>query len=247
MKLSRLADPEPLFAKLSENILENAGLIFRARDNPYDIFTDEELTAAIAVQKDSDHCMFWGNWDDVEIPHEILPKEGIFVSACAPDIIEILKKHFKLDGEWPCWHYLTPENYGPGEWDELGPLTLDDAPLVAKYWELGEDDREKHLRDRINRFDSACIRENGQLVAWCGLHFEIETIANLGFAHTLDEHRRKGYQKLVTKALVNRNSARGVRTTSDVIKDNSASMELCASLGFENVGEQIWAYFKKTT
>ena len=245
MELSLLADTKPLFDKLSENILENAGFIFRARDNQFDIFADKELTAAVAIQKDSDHCIFWGDWHDIEIPFDVLPKEGIFVSACAPDIIEILKKHFKLDGEWPCWHYLAPDGYGPGEWDKLGPLTDADVDFIYPFWELGGDDKEEHVRDCVNRFDSACIRENNQPIAWCGLHFETGTIANLGFAHTLDKHRLKGYQKLVTKTLINRNSARGVRTTSDVIKDNSASMSLCTSMGFEIVGEQIWAYFKR--
>lgn len=244
MELNRLVDTEPLFAKLSENILENSGFIFRASDNQFDIFADEELTAAVAIQKDSDHCIFWGQWDNIEIPFDVLPKDAIFVSACAPDIIKILKQHFKLDGEWPCWHYLAPDGYGPGEWDELGPLTDEDVAFIYPFWELSNDP-EPHVKDRVARFDSACIRENGQPVAWCGLHFEVDKIANLGFAHTLDKHRRKGYQKLVTKALINRLSARGVRTTSDVIKDNSASMSLCASMGFEIVGEQIWAYFKR--
>ena len=75
MKLSHLADPEPLFAKVSENILENAGFIFRASDNQFDIYADEELTAAVAIQKNSDHCIFWGQWDDIEIPFDVLPKD----------------------------------------------------------------------------------------------------------------------------------------------------------------------------
>ena len=229
---------------MSDNIIENAGFIFRVRDNPFQVLADKELTAVVAIQKDSDHCMFWGDWQDVEIPREVLPKKGIFISACAPDIIEILKQHFKLDGEWPCWHYLAPDGYGPGEWDELGPLTDEDVAFIYPFWELSNDP-EPHVKDRVARFDSACIRENSKPVAWCGLHFEIAEVANLGFAHTLEEHRRKGYAGLVTKALVNRLSARGMRITSHVIKDNSASMALCTSMGFENVGEQNWAYFKK--
>ena len=230
--LKKLSDLGPLIYKLSENVLDNAGFIFRSGDLPFDIFADEGLTAAIAVQKDSEHCMLWGDWDDIEIPHDILPKEGIFVSACDPGIIEILKQHFKLDGEWPCWHYLAPENYGSGEWDELGPLTYDDVAFIYPFWELS-DDPEPHVKDRVARFDSACVRVNEKPVAWCGLHFEVNGVANLGFAHTLEEYRRKGYAGLVTKTLVNRLSARGMRVTSHVIKDNEASISLCASLGFE--------------
>ena len=239
-----LVNPGPLYSKLSENILENAGFLFWASDGTFEIFADEGLTAAVAVQKDSDHCMFWGDWHDVEIPSDILPKDGIFVSACAPEIIEILKNHFKLEGEWPCWHYQAPESYGPGEWDALGPLTDEDVSFVAGFWELGGDDKEMHVRDRVNRFHSVCIRENGRPVSWCGLHFEVQNIGNLGFAHTLEEHRRKGYASIVTKALVNRLSAQGMRATSHIIKDNKASMELSISLGFEIVGEHTWGMFK---
>ncbi|MCK5024045.1 MAG: hypothetical protein KAR56_00345 [Thermoplasmata archaeon] len=247
MKIKILTDPEPLLAKLAENLLDNSGMIFKITepDIQFDIFADEELTAAVAIQKDSDHCMFWGDWHGIELPRDMLPKKGIFVSACAPDIIEILKQHFELDGEWPCWHYLAPDGYGPGEWDKFGSLTDEEVSFVAEFWELGGDGREEHVRDRVNRLDSACIRENGQTVAWCGLHFEINKIANLGFAHTLDEHRRKGYAGLVTKALVNRLSVREIRATSHVMKDNKASMALCGSLNFENIGELTWAYFKR--
>ena len=237
MDLERLADPEPLFSRLSEDIVENAGFLFRANDNVFDIYADKNLTAALAVQRDSDHCMFWGNWNDIEIPFEVLPKDGIFVSACPPEIIEILKQHFTLDGEWPCWHYLAPDGYGPGEWDELGPLKDEDISFIAPFWLLGDDDREEHIRDRVKRFDSSCIREDGKPIAWTGLHFEIPGLANLGFAHTLEEHRRKGYQQLVTKALVNRLHERGKRTTCHVIKDNKASMKLCASASNTTVGK----------
>ena len=243
--LERLSNLDGLLKILSTEELENSGTIFRLTDGTFKIFSDEGLTAAVAVQEDSDHCMFWGNWEDVDIPFDVLPKDGIFVSACAPDIIEILKKHFKLDGEWPCWHFLAPESYGSGEWDSLGPLKADEAPFIAKYWELGGDDREGHLRDRLGRFDSACVRKGGKPVAWCGLHFETSNFGNLGFAHTLDEHRRKGYASMVTKTLVNRLADRGKRATCHVIKDNEASIHLCEAMGFENVGELTWAYFRK--
>ena len=243
--LERLSSLDELLKILSNRELENSGTIFRLTDGPFDVYSDKGLTAAVAVQENSEHCIFWGDWEDVEIPFDILPKEGIFISACAPEIIEILKQHFELDGEWPCWHFLAPEGYGPGEWDSLGPLKEEEAPFVAKYWELGGDDREEHLRDRIRRFDSACIRVRGSPVAWCGLHFEIEKVGNLGFAHTLDEHRRKGYASIVTKALVNRLAYRGKRATCDVLKDNEASIRLCEAMEFRNFGEVTWAYFRR--
>lgn len=244
--LKKLSNPEPLISRLSENFIENSGFIFTVSqpDSSFDIFADKELTAAVCIERDGDHCMFWGNWKDIEIPFDILPKNGIFVSASAPDIIEILKQHFELEGEWPCWHYLGPDGYGPGPWDDLRPLTDEDVEFVALNWTLGGDNREKHIRDKVEKFDSACIRIDGQLIAWCGLHFEIGGVGNLGFAHTLDQHRRKGYSSEVTKTLVNRLSLRNMRVTAHVIKDNEASISLCTSLGFKNIGELSWAMFK---
>ena len=245
MKLELLRDKDILLSKLAADPIENAGFLFRAGELDLEFYADDGLKAALAVPKEGDHCLFWGDWSDIQLPLEILPEQGIFTSACSPHIISILKKHMKLEGEWPCWHYLAPEGYGSGEWDDLGPLTMADVPLVTKYWELGGDDREEHIRDSIARFDSSCIRKDEKPVAWTGQHFETESVGNLGFAHTLEEHRRKGYQQLVTKALVNRLAARGMRTTCHVITDNEASMKLCESLGFEIVGEQTWAYFTR--
>ena len=68
--LQKLSDIEPLISIMSDNIIENAGFIFRVRDNPFQVFADKELTAAIAIQNDSDHCMFWGDWQNIKIPFE---------------------------------------------------------------------------------------------------------------------------------------------------------------------------------
>jgi ribosomal protein S18 acetylase RimI-like enzyme len=244
--LKMMERPEGLFDKLSKNMIENSGFLSRVSppDSVFRIYTNENLTAALAVEGEENHVLFWGSWHDIEIPLELLPKDELFTSACPPHVIEKLKKHFRLDGEWPCWYYLAPDGYGPGPWDELGPLNQEDVPFVAKYWEL-HDDPEPHIGNRVAKFDSACVRVDGKPVSWCGLHHEIGNVGNMGFAHTLDEHRRKGYAAMVTKALVNRLAKRGMRATSHVIKDNKASIALSQSLGFEVVGEATWALFKK--
>ena len=244
--LRKLSDTGPLRKKLDRDIIVNSGFIWRVfrSGDEYAIYATEELDAVMAIQSSPGRMTFTGDWSDLVIPKELLPHNDVFVSASPPEVIELLKEHYEPAGEWPCWHFLYPAGYGSGEWDELGPLTEDDVAFVASHWELGGDDRVEHIRDSVTRFDSACVRMSGQPVSWCGLHFEMEGVGNLGFAHTLDQYRRKGFQIQVTKALVNRLYRKGSRATSDVIKDNAVSFSLCKSLGCQMVGELTWADFK---
>lgn len=233
-------DKDRLRAALSENILENAVFVYRIFESgqKFDCFANEDFNVAMAVSENGEDVLFAGSWQGYELP-DALPRKGFFLSACPTDALNLIRSDFKIKNEWPCWHYLTPERYGAGPWDELGPLTLDDVPFIAKYWELS-DSPEEHMRRKVAKFDSACLRVGGKPVSWVGLHFEVERVANMGFAHTLDEHRRKGYAQTVTKAIVNRLAERRVRTTCHVIKDNVNSISLCERLGFTMLGEATW-------
>jgi RimJ/RimL family protein N-acetyltransferase len=245
-RLKRVDDLVGLEKHLAGDPVANAHFLSRAfhSGDAYDIYSTEGFNAVVAVQRTNDHLVFTGNWESLEIPAKLLPTKRFFVSASPPAAVDALKRRFEPAGEWPCWYFIAPDCYGPGEWDSLGPLLEEDVSFIAPFWELGGDDGEEHIRHSVREHDSACVRIDGKPVSWCGLHFCEYGIGNLGFAHTLAEHRRKGLQALATKALVNRLHAGGRRATADVIKDNSASFATCRSLGFEVVGEQSWADFK---
>ncbi|MBA3045473.1 MAG: GNAT family N-acetyltransferase [Candidatus Thermoplasmatota archaeon] len=233
--------------RLALDLAKNSGFLWRAfhSGDVFRIYSVGDMGATMAIEDSENHLIFAGDWSETDIPDELLPVKGAFVSASPLSAIEKLKEHYEPVGEWPCWHFLAPVGYGPGEWDELGPLKDGDVSYVAKFWELGGDDREEHIRDCVKRFDSACVRIDSKPVSWCGLHFEFDGVGNLGFAHTLEEHRRKGLARTVTKALVNRLATKGSRATSDVIKDNAASIAVCKLMGFEVIGELAWADFKR--
>ncbi|MFO7618809.1 MAG: GNAT family N-acetyltransferase [Thermoplasmata archaeon] len=238
-------DLTELKRKLLGDVIVNSGFLWRVfqKGDDYRIYATEDLGAMVAIQATRDHMIFAGNWSGLEIPEKLLPGKGVFVSASPTKAIDILKRHYELAGEWPCWHFLAPPSFGPGPWDGIGPIKIEEVAAIARNWALS-DDPEKEMAFRVERFDSACIRVDGKPVSWCGLHFEIPGVGNMGFAHTLEAHRRKGYAAMVTKALVNRLASRGCRATVHVIKDNSASAALCSSMGFSIVGEQTWADFK---
>jgi ribosomal protein S18 acetylase RimI-like enzyme len=245
-RLYPLQDASLLLKRLKSDPVRNSDFLYRVfiGRGKFDIHSTRDMGAAMAVQTKQRHLIFWGEWDNVAIPKDLLPEKDFFVSSSPPGAIASLKKCREITGEWPCWHFLAPRSYGPGPWDRIGPIKFEEVPSISKHWTLS-DDPEREMRSRVKKFDSACIRVRGRPVAWCGLHYEIEGVGNMGFAHTLDRHRRKGHAQAVTKALVNRLAARGNRATVHVIKDNGASIGLCRSLGFEIIGELTWASFGK--
>jgi ribosomal protein S18 acetylase RimI-like enzyme len=244
--LCLMPSPDRLRKTLASDIIGNSDFIhrvFNARES-FRIYATKDLSAAVAIHEERNHMIFWGDWHNVELPIEELPSEGVFVSSSPSKAIELLKTHYDVAGEWPSWHFLAPPGFGPGEWDKIGPIKPEEVPSISKYWTLS-DCPEREMMERVKQYDSACLRENGIPVSWCGLHFEMEGVGNMGFAHTLDEHRRKGYASLVTKTLVNRLATRGSRATVHVIKDNHGSISLCESMEFKVIGELTWADFKR--
>jgi ribosomal protein S18 acetylase RimI-like enzyme len=242
--LSRVANFSPLKKKLEDDVIGNSSFIAKVfhGDGEFKVFATQNHEAGVAIHESRNHLIFFGDWTQTELPFELLPSAGFFVSSSPPEAIERLRPHYVATGEWPCWHYLAPEGFGPGDWDGLGPILPEEVPSISKYWTLSEEPA-REMAERVGKYDSACVRVDGAPVSWCGMHFEIEGVGNLGFAHTLEGHRRKGYAALVTKALVNRLAARGRRGTVHVIKDNANSIALCQSMGFRVVGELTWAEF----
>ncbi len=235
-------DMDHIKKTLKDNVLDNAIFLYRVFElgHEYDIYFDEDVKAAMAVDKNHPLVVFTGDWSSTIIPFDKLPLDGFFTHGCPTSALIQIENEFKIDDPYPCWRYISTGNVGAGPWDDLGRLDEDDAVLIAKHWDL-IDDPEEILREKIRKFDSACVRENGKPVSWVGIHFEIEGMAELGFAHTLDGHRRKGYSAMATKALVNRIDERGGKAVVHMFKSNEASISLAESMGFKRIGEATWA------
>lgn len=225
-------------------MIQNAIFHFRVFEMglEYYIYSDNDAGVAMAVQKEGGYAVFAGDWTGHEIPADKLPKEGFFVHGCPPAAFGRLSSLFGVEGSWPCWRYVSTHDFGSGPWDKLDKLSAEDVPKIAKYWELS-DDPEPIILEKVRKYDSACVRVEGEPVSWVGIHFQTCGIAELGFAHTLEDYRRKGYSAMVTKALVNRIHASGGRAVVHMFKTNEASIGLAESMGFNRIGEAIWVEF----
>ena len=237
-----ITDMSSLRKTLEKDLMKNAVFINKVFESDLEIkcYSDTEEKAFVSIQKGGEYIAFGGDWSDVNLPVGLLPENEFFTPACPGLPFKKLTDNFEIKESWPCWQYTTSKGFGKGPWDELDRLEPDDVSVVEKYWDLKEDAGE-YLRDRLSKFESACVRIEGELVSWAGMHFEIDGLGEMGFAHTLEKHRGKGLATSVTKALVNRITAHGNIVMCYMFKTNEASISMCEKLGFKRSGEGSWA------
>ena len=113
------------------------------------------------------------------------------------------------------------------------------AESIAKIW-APDWPAAGYVRSRIEEGPSAAIYVDGEPVAWYLTHLETDEVVMLGFLHVLDAHRRKGYAKSLSCAMIREILARGKTPACHVYTDNAPSIRLMESLGFRRVCTQAW-------
>jgi GNAT superfamily N-acetyltransferase len=138
----------------------------------------------------------------------------------------------------PLWHSHCHLFYWPhDECDAplkypVRSLTLDDAPMVNKHWELGGGKAEEYIKEQIQHgIHAACDDESG-LVAWAMTHGD----GSMGFLYTMPHARHKGYAQTVGAALVKRVLEAGEKPFGYIIVGNDASLEFTLAQGMKTDG-----------
>lgn len=121
-------------------------------------------------------------------------------------------------------------------------LCAQDIPAVCGYSHYAAYISRSYIEDRISRGFSACVRKNGQLVAW-GLTHDEDSIGNL---HVLPEWRRHGYGRRIVASLMAQIREAGRIPVMNVEPSNTASLELARSLGFQEDRLIGWVKLAKT-
>lgn len=85
------------------------------------------------------------------------------------------------------------------------------------------------IRNIITSFPSCCVLDaEAKPVSWILTH----EYGALGMLHTLPEHRRKGYAKVLISTMAKRFHAQGYPVYCFVEEENVVSYSLLKSLGF---------------
>ncbi len=236
-KLKSLLDREPI---------RYAGSIHRVcgeNRNDHRVYVDDPdnplAILTVAVREDTGLSIVGFDDDAVRnLLADLEVKKGLFHSV-ESRIVPIIEELFDIDYKGECWLYVPAKPIEDEVGYEMTDLQPDDAPIVAKYWELGDYD-EEFLRGKIKTGISAAIRLDGELVAWAGTYFKTDKACHMGFLHVKEEHRRKGLARAVSIGLCRKIQDAGLVPYAYLFKDNEASIALAEGMGFERIGEGTW-------
>jgi ribosomal protein S18 acetylase RimI-like enzyme len=202
----------------------------------YSVYGDGERFVAVKGRS----VLFAGDWEGAEVPRHLLPTPNFWTSAAPWAIFEGFRRTHVMAWKAPCWLLAAPRPRRPaGGWEDLEPLTVRDAPEVARFWHLA-DNPLPHIRQCIRKYPSVCIRIDGKLAAWGGNHFTTDKAAELGFAHTKRRFRRQGLGRRITVDLTHKLYDMGLAPYCYIFKDNAASLGMVEGLGFKRRGDVAW-------
>lgn len=132
--------------------------------------------------------------------------------------------------------YLPVDINLPSSQYKTSPLTEKDAGVVYKNSNYKNYISMEYVKDRIKRGISAGMFENNQLVSWSITQDD----GAIGFLHTLDNYRRKGYGYNVTLSMIEKLRSCGELPFAYVERNNKRSMSLLLKLGFKENKSLHW-------
>ena len=246
----RTEDRSTVEALLRQDPVTTAVVWNRAFDmeGPKETYVDREpARAALAVVRPP-----WGDGGagvamhatDPRAARELMavwPKGSVFLHLTEEWMLPLVQDRAEtFDGEAFWLFELDPRDFQDREEPGVKPLDPKWGEMIGKIWDSDWDRAGPFVSSRIEAGHAYAVYEDGKPVAWAFLHFETPDVSMMGFLHVLEPHRRKGYARSVSSALIKDILARGKTPALHVALDNVPSLELTASLGFHKVKKQVW-------
>jgi GNAT superfamily N-acetyltransferase len=195
----------------------------------------------------------------------ILVRDGWYFYRIAADDVECAAKLMNkipndravgFAGLPMTFRHIAVERFGKPEWEsksvtyvlpnsvevpepsvEIKPLREVDCLQVAMYWPHGSD--LEYMRHLVDTQPSFAVYEGGFPVSYAMLHSD----GAMGFLHTMDHARGRGFAKQISFALIRWLRENGRTPFCYVIETNTPSRTLCESLGMVVVDECTWIGF----
>lgn len=120
----------------------------------------------------------------------------------------------------------------------MGSLTKDNAAAINSIWPHRSEGSVAYVEYLIDHNESiGLFEESGKLLAWC---LSMQT-GSLGILQVDEEHLRKGYGELVTKAITKEIALKSdIDVTANIVFDNLKSSNLFTKLGFKDIDKNFW-------
>lgn len=126
----------------------------------------------------------------------------------------------------------------------LKDLSLADAEKVNSVWPHRSPGSVKFMESCIEYNKSAGLydKETGELLAWCLEHHDSALLA----LQVDENHLRKGYATIVTKAIIKKIAEEeGIDLIANIILANFKSKGLFEKLGFQEIDKNFWIGVEK--
>ena len=133
-------------------------------------------------------------------------------------------------------YYLPIDIRLPSAEYKTFPLTVNDANVVYENSEYKEYISVEYVKDCIKKGISAGLFEKNKLVSWAITQDD----GAIGFLHTLDEYRKKGYGFNVTLSMIDQIRKNNDLPFANVLPSNERSINLLLKLGFKESKKIHW-------
>ncbi len=216
--------------KLETDRIRNISIINFIQDN--EVLSVDIIGNSLLARGISDRAWVYISCNDEgelrEIQKQLTEADDAF-GAIDDWMVPILREGRKLVWDIGTTKFYLPDDVLlPSYENKTVELNVNDADAVYNNSEYKEYISREYAAQRIKRGISAGIYEDNKLVSW-GI---TQDDGAIGFLHTLEEYRRKGYGYRVTLSIIEKLRNRGQLPFAYVVATNNRSISLLQKLGF---------------
>jgi 8-oxo-dGTP diphosphatase len=181
------------------------------------------------------------NMEELSLIKNKLNKEDDNFASIDDWMFPILTEGKKIIWDLYMIQYYLPDHIClPSSKFNTTPLTESDAQIVFNNSEYKEYISIQYVKDCIRKGISAGLYENNKLVSWSITQDD----GAIGFLHTLDEYRRKGFGYNITLSMIEQVRNSGGLPFANVLPENKRSIDLLLKLGFKESKKIHWFQIK---
>ena len=227
---------------LEKDKINNISIINFIKNNK--VLSTDFIGSSVLIRGVSDRSWVYiscKDKDEVLAIKSKLNKDDISFSSIEEWMFPLL-----IEGKKIVWDLLTEQYYLPNDVPlpdpkyKTIPLTENDAQIVYSNSEYKDYISLEYVKERIQKGVSSGLHINNELVSWAMTQDD----GAIGFLHTLDNFRRKGYGECVTLSIIEklRNASEIPFAYAEI--SNKRSINLMTKFGFVFIKKIHWFQIK---
>ncbi|MEJ2617552.1 MAG: GNAT family N-acetyltransferase [Ignavibacteriaceae bacterium] len=228
--------------KLEQDKINNISIINFIKNNR--LLSVDIVGNSVLIRGKSDRVWIYissNNKDELNNIKTKLSNDDVNFGATDDWMVPIIAKERKIIWDIPVLKFYLPNDKSlPPVKYTASPLTIEDSQTIYNNYNLKEYVSKKYIIERIQKGISAGIFEDNKLVSW-GI---TQDDGAIGFLHTLDNYRRKGYGINVVLSMIYKLLQQGELPFAYIEPSNKNSINLFLKLGFKENKKVHWFQLK---